>query len=62
MDEDEILRILNEPSSEKAHFFRQIGIASLNKRIQNNFGPEYGLSATSVPGQYTTMSIKLPET
>ncbi len=62
MDEDEILRILNEPSSEKAHFFRQIGIASVNKRIQYNFGPEYGLSATSVPGQYTTMSIKLPET
>lgn len=61
MEEEALQTILNEPAPDKAHFFRQIGIGSVNKRIQYNFGPEYGLFAASVPGQYTTMSVKLPE-
>ncbi len=62
MEEEELKQILNEASPEKTHFFRQIGIGSVNKRIQYNFGREYGLFASSVPGQYTTMSVRLPET
>lgn len=61
MEEAELSSILNEPAPKEPHFFRQIGIGSVNKRIQYNFGPAYGLSAASVPGQYTTMSVKLPE-
>lgn len=60
MDEAAISRILNGNPSEKTHFFRQIGIGTVNQRIRHCFGKEYGLSITSVPGQYTTMSVYVP--
>lgn len=63
MDEDTILRLLNEDSSEeKSKFFKDIGISSVNKRLQYTFGSAYGLSIKSAPGHYTTMSILLPDT
>ncbi len=61
MDEEMIQRVLSEESNGKSQFFRQIGIASVNRRIQYNFGIEYGLTITSIPGEYTTMTILLPK-
>lgn len=61
MDDETIRQIFADETSEKSHFFRQIGIGSVNKRIKYNFGMEYGLSIQSVPGEYTTMTILLPE-
>lgn len=60
MDEEAIVRVFSGESGEKTHFFRQIGIGTVNQRIRYSFGMEYGLSITSVPGQYTTMSVHLP--
>ena len=60
MDEEAIRRVLNGAPAEKTHFFRQIGIGTVNQRIRYSFGMEYGLTITSVPGQYTTMSVHFP--
>ena len=61
MSEETIRQVLSNEASEKSHFFRQIGIASVNKRIQYNFGSEYGLTIQSKLGEYTTITILLPE-
>lgn len=61
MDAETIQQVLTEETSGKSQFFRQIGIASVNRRIQYNFGEQYGLSITSEPGKFTTMAILLPE-
>lgn len=61
MDAETIQQVLTEETSGKSQFFRQIGIASVNRRIQYNFGEQYGLSITSEPGKFTTMTILLPE-
>lgn len=41
-------------------FFRHIGISNVNKRIQHDYGPEYGITIASQPGEFTTMSIRIP--
>ena len=41
-------------------FFRHIGISNVNKRIQHDFGPEYGITITSEPLEFSTMSIRIP--
>ncbi len=41
-------------------FFRHIGISNVNKRIQHDFGTEYGITITSEPLEFTTMSIRIP--
>ena len=61
MDRETIQQVLSKETTEKSQFFRQIGIASVNRRIQYNFGEQYGLSITSEPGNFTTMTILLPE-
>lgn len=61
MDAETIQQVLTEETSGKSQFFRQIGIASVNRRIQYNFGEQYGLSITSEPGKFTTMTILLPK-
>ncbi len=47
-------------SQNKTEFFRHVGISNVNKRIQYDFGPEYGITITSRPGVFTTMTILLP--
>ena len=32
----------------------------MNQRIKYDFGPEYGITIESVPGEYTTMRILIP--
>lgn len=61
MDEETIKSVLSGSTSDRSSFFKQIGIASVNKRIQYTFGNEYGLSITSTPGVFTCMSILLPD-
>lgn len=61
MTPETIANVLTEEYSGKSQFFRQIGIASVHRRIQYNFGTQYGLTITSQPGEYTTTSILLPE-
>ena len=60
MTQETIARVLSQDSTEKSHFFRQIGISSVNRQIQYTFGESYGLTISSEPGVYTSMSIRLP--
>lgn len=43
-------------------FFKEVGISNVHKRIQYEFGKEYGITIDSVIGEFTTMSIRLPFT
>lgn len=60
MTPETITRVLSQDSAEKSHFFRQIGISSVNRQIQYTFGKAYGLTISSEPGIYTTASVRLP--
>lgn len=60
MAQEAIEQVLTADTSDSSSFFRQIGIRSVNKRIQYNFGMEYGISIESELGHYTTMKILLP--
>lgn len=60
MTMETIARVLSQDTTEKSHFFRQIGISSVRRQIKYTFGEAYNLTITSEPGVYTTMSILLP--
>lgn len=60
MTMETIASILSQDSIKKSHFFRQIGVNSVNKQIKYTFGDAYGLTISSEPGVYTTMSVRLP--
>ncbi len=62
MSEEMIHKVLREDtdSRNKTEFFRHVGISNVNKRIQYDFGPEYGITITSREGEFTTMTIRLP--
>ncbi len=62
MTPDLIDKILSEDEPDKSHFFRDVGISSVHKRLQYTFGESCGLSIRSVPGDYTTMTITLKNT
>lgn len=55
-------KVLHEKtgSQNKTEFFRQVGISNVNRRIQYDFGPEYGITIESCPGSFTTMTILIP--
>jgi len=53
-------RLLDSSSATSSSFFKQIGICNVHKRLQYEFGDEYGLSVSSKQGEYTTISILLP--
>ncbi len=60
MDPDVAVRLLDNEVPTEASFFKGIGISNVHKRLQYQFGNRYGLSVTSVPGEFTTISILLP--
>ena len=61
MTAETIEQVLHGPdTTAKADFFRQVGIKNVNRRIQYDFGPEYGISIESQPGVYTTMKLLIP--
>lgn len=61
MSFDKIKEIFSEHTSDKTQLFREIGIANIQKRIQYEFGSEYGISIESEPGEYTKMTICIPD-
>ena len=60
MTQETISQVLSGESSPSADFFKQVGIGNVNKRIQYDFGPDYGIHIESRLGEYTTVSIILP--
>ena len=61
MSPEKAEQILLTNSDNSADFFREIGVSNVHKRLQYEFGEEYGISIESVEGQFTTMSIHIPE-
>jgi two-component system sensor histidine kinase YesM len=65
MDEEKIRKLLlpgpgpeSEPGREAG---RGVGISNVNRRLQLYFGAKYGLSFESVPGEGTTVTIRIPK-
>ncbi len=52
-------QILTDNSSE---FFKEVGIANVQKRLQYEFGTQYGIHVESEVNQYTKMHLIIPKT
>jgi len=57
---DKLAQILNQTTNDKNDFFKEIGISNVNRRIQYEFGKEYGIFVHSAVGSGTTMQIIIP--
>lgn len=60
MDEAAIQKIFSGENDTPSGMFQQIGILNVHKRIQYEFGEQYGLTITSKPGEFTRTAIFLP--
>lgn len=60
MSAEIIESILPNPNSSKSGFFTGIGIGNVHKRLQLEYGTDYGLNIRSEPGIFTTVSIRIP--
>lgn len=52
--------VLSDTQESSTDFFKEIGISNVQKRLQYEFGEQYGITIESVEGSYTTMSIHIP--
>jgi two-component system sensor histidine kinase YesM len=52
--------ILSDSSVSPSEFFKDIGISNVHKRLQYEFGSEYGINIESVIDEYTKMIITIP--
>lgn len=60
MSEEAIKKVFSEENASADGLFKQIGILNVHKRIQYEFGEEYGLTVKSEPGRFTRAVILLP--
>lgn len=60
MDEKTIQNIFSGDGDVPSGLFQQIGIKNVHKRIQYEFGENYGLTLTSEPDVFTRTTITLP--
>ncbi len=60
MEPEKAALLLNNDYPGESSFFKEIGISNVHKRLQYEFGNKYGLSITSSPNEFTTISILLP--
>lgn len=60
MSAEKAAQILVSNDDSSTDFFREIGVSNVHKRLQYEFGEQYGITIESVEGEYTTMSIHIP--
>lgn len=60
MTAEKAAQILSSNDDSSADFFREIGVSNVHKRLQYQFGAEYGITIESKVGEYTIMSIHIP--
>lgn len=53
-------RLLDMEAPASSSFFKEIGVSNVHKRLQYEFGEQYGISIQSEKGKFTTISILLP--
>lgn len=61
MDESVIANLLTTEKKSASNFFRDIGISNVHKRLQFEYGGQYGLSFFSEVGKFTTATVTLPQ-
>lgn len=63
MEEEQIRRRLSGGGQDHTEEepFRHVGLWSVHRLIQLSFGPDYGLTVRSAPGQGTTVTVRLPK-
>lgn len=60
MEPEFTARLLHMETPASSSFFKEIGVSNVHKRLQYEFGEQYGLSIRSRKGSFTTISILLP--
>lgn len=60
MEPELAARLLQMETPVSSSFFKEIGVSNVHKRLQYEFGSQYGLSIRSEKGKFTTISILLP--
>lgn len=60
MSREKAEQILLSNGDNRADFFREIGVSNVHKRLQYEFGKQYGITVKSAEGEFTTMSILIP--
>lgn len=61
MSQEKAARLLLDDSEGSADFFRELGVSNVHKRLQYEFGPRYGITVETSPGEYTRMILLLPK-
>ncbi len=61
MTPEKAVSVLQGNDDSSTDFFKEIGISNVHRRIQYEFGEQYGITIKSSEGEYTTMSVHLPE-
>lgn len=62
MEPGQAAALLSGEAAGPVGLFRKIGLNNVHRRIQYEFGPDYGLSIDSRPGEYTRVTVRLPFT
>lgn len=60
ISKDKLDSIFDNSSKGKNEFFKEIGISNVNKRLQYEYGSQYGISVRSIEGEGTTMQVRIP--
>lgn len=60
MEPELAARLTEDDAPAKSSFFKEIGVSNVHKRLQYEFGAQYGLFVQSVPGSCTTVTVLLP--
>ncbi len=60
MSPQKALEILQTNADNSTDFFKDIGVSNVHRRLQYEFGEQYGITVESEEGEYTTMSIRIP--
>ncbi|MCF0131649.1 MAG: sensor histidine kinase [Pseudobutyrivibrio sp.] len=61
MDKKTAIAILWDNNERPSDFFKEIGVSNVHKRLQYEFGLDYGVTVDSELGEYTCMKIRLPQ-
>jgi len=62
MSQEKIHQVMESLANWDKMRFSGIGISNVNRRIRLQIGEDWGLSIYSLPGQFTTVEIRLPVT
>lgn len=60
MSHEKAEKLLTDDSDSPADFFRELGVSNVHKRLQYEFGSQYGITVETKQGEYTRMIILIP--